>query len=439
MYTFLECKVLVCRRFICYKEAKMAAPDDHQQKLREMEAEMSRFEQEIAAPSPGIPAMALAMQGGHPRMVIGANTFNQVAASIATAQATMAIGVTAVRVGPMMNRPITVHSVQPVSAPIGPAMISVSRPVPAPRPIFIPHQLQRPPMVPAPPMPPMPPMSMSHMPPIHMSQMGPPMIRQAMVGPVGHMMGRPIGPMGGERMQMGPMPGPMQMPRQVPMAPPPPRPQPGVVVESGPTVYKPPTTATEQTEEPPSTDLVQPVEIAPVQPTVEQPVELPQPGHQQAAPTVEQGQAVAAAEGSTSGPDNQKKRKQKDKQKKYVRTAAGQLWEDSSLQEWETDDFRIFCGDLGNEVNDDVLARAFNKYPSFLKAKVIRDKRTNKTKGYGFVSFKDPNDFVKAMREMNGKYVGNRPIKLRKSTWKDRSIDIVRKKQKERNKLGYKM
>ncbi|XP_035697347.1 RNA-binding protein 42-like isoform X2 [Branchiostoma floridae] len=412
----------------------MAAPEDHQQKLREMEAEMSRFEQEIAAPSPAMPAVALAMPGGHPRMVIGAQTFNQVAASIATAQATMAMGVTAVRVGPMISRPITVHSVQPVSAPIGPAVIPVSRPVPAPRPIFIPHQLQRPPMVPAPPMPPLPPMG--H---IHMSQMGHPMVRHAMVGPVGPMMGRPIGPMGGERMQMGPMPGPMPMPRQVPMQPPPPRPQPGVVVESGPTVYKPPTTATEQSEEQPSTDLVQAVEIAPVQPTVEQPVELPQPGHQQAAPTVEQGPAVAVAEESTSGPDHQKKRKQKDKQKKYIRTAAGQLWEDSSLQEWETDDFRIFCGDLGNEVNDDVLARAFNKYPSFLKAKVIRDKRTNKTKGYGFVSFKDPNDFVKAMREMNGKYVGNRPIKLRKSTWKDRSIDIVRKKQKERNKLGYKM
>uniref|UniRef100_A0A8C2SPS1 RRM domain-containing protein n=1 Tax=Coturnix japonica TaxID=93934 RepID=A0A8C2SPS1_COTJA len=66
------------------------------------------------------------------------------------------------------------------------------------------------------------------------------------------------------------------------------------------------------------------------------------------------------------------------------------------------DDFRIFCGDLGNEVNDDILARAFGRYPSFLKAKVIRDKRTGKTKGYGFVSFKDPNDYVRAMREMNG-------------------------------------
>jgi len=67
------------------------------------------------------------------------------------------------------------------------------------------------------------------------------------------------------------------------------------------------------------------------------------------------------------------------------------------------DDFRLFCGDLGNEVTDDALARAFNKYPSFQKARVVRDKRTNKTKGFGFVSFKDPNDFTRAMREMNGK------------------------------------
>ena len=67
------------------------------------------------------------------------------------------------------------------------------------------------------------------------------------------------------------------------------------------------------------------------------------------------------------------------------------------------DDFRVFVGDLGNEVNDDSLTRVFSKYPSFMKAKVLRDRKTNKTKGYGFVSFKDPNDFIKAMREMNGR------------------------------------
>ena len=123
-----------------------------------------------------------------------------------------------------------------------------------------------------------------------------------------------------------------------------------------------------------------------------------------------------------------------------------------------SDDFRLFCGDLGNEVNDDVLTRAFNKYPSFQKARVVRDKRSGKTRGYGFISFKDSQDYIRAMREMNGKtflflrvelsidrlllrlfsgkYVGNRPIKLRKSTWQERNIDTVRKKVKEKVKMG---
>ena len=79
---------------------------------------------------------------------------------------------------------------------------------------------------------------------------------------------------------------------------------------------------------------------------------------------------------------------------------------------------------------------------------VIRDKWTGKTKGYGFVSFANASDLAAALKEMNGmsafsplmhpfpvtsvstatyktkchagKYVGNRPIKLRKSTWKNR-------------------
>ncbi|KAA8591973.1 hypothetical protein FQN60_017347 [Etheostoma spectabile] len=100
-----------------------------------------------------------------------------------------------------------------------------------------------------------------------------------------------------------------------------------------------------------------------------------------------------------------KKRSKSEKVRKCIRTAAGTSWEDASLLEWESDDFRIFCGDLGNEVNDDILARAFSRYPSFLKAKV-------------------------------GKYVGSRPIKLRKSMWKDRNMEVVRKKQKEKKKLG---
>ncbi len=84
---------------------------------------------------------------------------------------------------------------------------------------------------------------------------------------------------------------------------------------------------------------------------------------------------------------------------------------------------------MGNEVTDEILRTAFKKYPSVQKVKVARDKRTGKSKGYGFISFKDPNDFAKAVKEMNGKYVGNRPIKLRKSTWKDRSLETQDKQE----------
>ncbi|CAO2837005.1 unnamed protein product [Amaranthus hypochondriacus] len=111
------------------------------------------------------------------------------------------------------------------------------------------------------------------------------------------------------------------------------------------------------------------------------------------------------------------------KKKAIPRKAAGQTWEDPTLAEWPENDYRVFCGDLGNEVNDDVLTKAFSRFPSFNMAKVVRDKRTGKTKGYGFVSFANPSDLAAAMKEMNGKYVGNRPIKLRKSNWKER-IDV---------------
>lgn len=59
--------------------------------------------------------------------------------------------------------------------------------------------------------------------------------------------------------------------------------------------------------------------------------------------------------------------------------------------------------------------------PPAAAGQVIRDKRTNKSKGYGIVSLLDGNDFAKALKEMNGKYIGNRPCKLSRSTWNERA------------------
>jgi len=43
--------------------------------------------------------------------------------------------------------------------------------------------------------------------------------------------------------------------------------------------------------------------------------------------------------------------------------------------------------------------------------------------------------FKLACTLLTGRYVGSRPIKLRKSTWKQRNIDTVRKKEKEKTAL----
>ena len=97
----------------------------------------------------------------------------------------------------------------------------------------------------------------------------------------------------------------------------------------------------------------------------------------------------------TSKPPSESYGKSK-KPKKMIRVAGGQLWEDSSLMNWDHNDFRLFCGDLGNDVTDEVrqfksfnlsnlllqvLTRTFSRYSSFQKARVVRDKRSNKSKG----------------------------------------------------------
>ena len=95
---------------------------------------------------------------------------------------------------------------------------------------------------------------------------------------------------------------------------------------------------------------------------------------------------------------------------KMLRKAGTEEWYDTSLADWPENDFRIYCCNMGNEVNEDVLSGAFKKYASFAKVKVVRDKKTEKSKGYGFISLLDRQDYINAMREVNGKYVGNRPI-----------------------------
>ena len=125
----------------------------------------------------------------------------------------------------------------------------------------------------------------------------------------------------------------------------------------------------------------------------------------------------------------------------HVRSAAGEKWVDPTMADWPdsasvvapafslcvlvlrllltpapdctADDHRIFVGNLGKEVTDEMLGRAFSKYATFQKAKAVRHAKSGEHKGYGFVSFGEIGDMVKALKEMDNKYIGNRPCKVR--------------------------
>lgn len=122
--------------------------------------------------------------------------------------------------------------------------------------------------------------------------------------------------------------------------------------------------------------------------------------------------------------------------KTSIRMAAGQKWVDPSLNEWPENDFRIFVGNLANDVSDTMLFEHFQKYPSLAKAKVVRDKKNpEKSKGYGFVSLLDPLECAKALREMDQTWLASRPIRIKRSDWKDRDIKVVKKREKNERRI----
>jgi RNA recognition motif-containing protein len=52
------------------------------------------------------------------------------------------------------------------------------------------------------------------------------------------------------------------------------------------------------------------------------------------------------------------------------------------------------------------------------------------SRGYGFVSVLDPKDCARAIREMDQSWLGSRPIKVKRSEWRDREWKEVKKKDR---------
>ncbi|GAA5873595.1 hypothetical protein JCM8547_005626 [Rhodosporidiobolus lusitaniae] len=72
----------------------------------------------------------------------------------------------------------------------------------------------------------------------------------------------------------------------------------------------------------------------------------------------------------------------------------------------------LFVGDLSPEVNDSVLNQAFSAFGSLSDARVMWDMNTGKSRGYGFLAFRDKTDAEQAIQAMNGEWLGSRAIRV---------------------------
>ena len=70
----------------------------------------------------------------------------------------------------------------------------------------------------------------------------------------------------------------------------------------------------------------------------------------------------------------------------------------------------IYLGNLPYNINEDEIMELFEEYGNVSTVKLITDKFTGKSKGFGFVEMPSDDDAKKAIEELNGKEVKGRNI-----------------------------
>nr|GLL35084.1 oligouridylate-binding protein 1B-like [Ipomoea trifida] len=92
-------------------------------------------------------------------------------------------------------------------------------------------------------------------------------------------------------------------------------------------------------------------------------------------------------------------------------------WAYASNQREDTSShFNIFVGDLSPEVTDAMLFACFSVYPSCSDARVMWDQKTGRSRGFGFVSFRNQQDAQSAINDVTGKWLGSRQIRCNWAT-----------------------
>lgn len=72
----------------------------------------------------------------------------------------------------------------------------------------------------------------------------------------------------------------------------------------------------------------------------------------------------------------------------------------------------IYVGNLSYDMTDDSLKEVFEKFGEVLSAKIIIDRNTGRSRGFGFVEMANNDDGQKAIEGLNGNDVMGRNIRV---------------------------
>jgi RNA recognition motif-containing protein len=75
----------------------------------------------------------------------------------------------------------------------------------------------------------------------------------------------------------------------------------------------------------------------------------------------------------------------------------------------------IYVGNLHYDVREDVLSGLFAEFGEVVSTRVVIDRETNRSKGFGFVEMSDDNAAETAINALSGKEVNGRALKISKA------------------------
>ncbi len=83
--------------------------------------------------------------------------------------------------------------------------------------------------------------------------------------------------------------------------------------------------------------------------------------------------------------------------------------------------FKLFCGNLNYQTTEVELKEAFSAFGEVKSAKVITDRETGRSRGFGFIEFDNAEDGKAAIAELNGALVDGRNIVVNEAENKPRT------------------